>query len=59
MMVLPEQARQAFIIGNKALAKELSLKGQLYNIQMKEAHEKARESIFRHRSTQISQSVDE
>ncbi|CAA7394967.1 unnamed protein product [Spirodela intermedia] len=45
-----EQARQAFIIGNKALAKELSLKGQLYNIQMKEAHEKARESIFRHRN---------
>ncbi|XP_078430962.1 polyadenylate-binding protein-interacting protein 7-like [Wolffia australiana] len=45
-----EQARQAFIIGNKALAKELSLKGQLYNMQMKEAHEKARDAIYRHRN---------
>ncbi|XP_010917460.1 polyadenylate-binding protein-interacting protein 7 [Elaeis guineensis] len=45
-----EQARQAFLIGNKALAKELSVKGQLYNMQMKAAHAKAREAIFRQRN---------
>ncbi|KAM0014256.1 putative polyadenylate-binding protein-interacting protein/7, CUE [Helianthus debilis subsp. tardiflorus] len=41
-----EQARQAYLVGNKALAKELSLKGQLHNMQMKAAHEKAQESIY-------------
>ncbi|GFP87833.1 polyadenylate-binding protein-interacting protein 7 [Phtheirospermum japonicum] len=46
-----EQARQAYLIGNKALAKELSIKGQMHNIQMKEAHEKAQESIYRQRNT--------
>lgn len=45
-----DQARQAYIIGNGALAKELSRKGKLYNMQMKEAHEKARETIYRHRN---------
>uniref|UniRef100_A0A1D1YWV1 NEDD4-binding protein 2 n=1 Tax=Anthurium amnicola TaxID=1678845 RepID=A0A1D1YWV1_9ARAE len=45
-----EQATQAYIIGNKALAKELSVKGQLYSIQMKEAHEKAKELIYRQRN---------
>ncbi|XP_029123847.1 polyadenylate-binding protein-interacting protein 7 isoform X2 [Elaeis guineensis] len=45
-----EQARQAFLIGNKALAKELSLKGQLCNMQMKATHEKAKETIYRHRN---------
>ncbi|XWS17572.1 hypothetical protein CRYUN_Cryun33cG0078700 [Craigia yunnanensis] len=44
-----EQARQAFVIGNKALAKELSLKGQLHNMHMKAAHGKAQESIYRQR----------
>ncbi|XP_008784332.2 polyadenylate-binding protein-interacting protein 7-like isoform X2 [Phoenix dactylifera] len=44
-----EQARQAYLIGNKALAKELGVKGQLYNMQMKAAHGKAREAIFRQR----------
>ncbi|KAJ0987495.1 hypothetical protein J5N97_005851 [Dioscorea zingiberensis] len=45
-----DQAHQAFLIGNKALAKELSEKGQLYNIQMKAAHGKAREAIYRQRN---------
>lgn len=45
-----EQARQAYLIGNKALAKELSIKGQAYNSQMKAAHEKAREAIYRQRN---------
>lgn len=43
------QARQAYLLGNKALAKELSLKGQLYNMQMKAAHEKAKETIYQKR----------
>ncbi|CAL9776950.1 unnamed protein product [Musa acuminata subsp. burmannicoides] len=41
-----EQARQAYLIGNKALEKELSFKGQLYNMHMKAARQKARETIF-------------
>ncbi|KAJ4957955.1 hypothetical protein NE237_025066 [Protea cynaroides] len=45
-----DQARQAYLIGNKALAKELSLKGQLHNMHMKAAHGKAQESIYRHRN---------
>uniref|UniRef100_A0ACD5XYF3 Uncharacterized protein n=1 Tax=Avena sativa TaxID=4498 RepID=A0ACD5XYF3_AVESA len=45
-----EQARQAYLVGNKALAKELSIKGQSYNSQMKAAHEKAREAIYRQRN---------
>ena len=45
-----EQARQSQLIGNKALAKELSLKGQLYNMQMKSTHEKAREAIYQQRN---------
>ncbi|XP_076947710.1 polyadenylate-binding protein-interacting protein 7-like [Bidens hawaiensis] len=45
-----EQARQAYLIGHKALAKELSVKGQLHNIQMKAAHAKAQESIYRQRN---------
>lgn len=45
-----EQARQAYLIGNKALAKELSVKGQLHNMQMKAAHNKAQESIYRQRN---------
>ncbi|XXG40751.1 hypothetical protein AAC387_Pa01g1389 [Persea americana] len=45
-----EQARQAYLIGNKALAKELSVKGQLHNMQMKAAHGKAKESIYRQRN---------
>ncbi|CAJ2675144.1 unnamed protein product [Trifolium pratense] len=45
-----EQARQAYLIGNKALAKELSAKGQIHNMHMKEAHGKAQESIYRQRN---------
>lgn len=45
-----EQARQAYLIGNKALAKELSVKGQLHNIHMKAAHGKAQDSIYRLRN---------
>ncbi|XP_026663984.1 polyadenylate-binding protein-interacting protein 7-like isoform X2 [Phoenix dactylifera] len=45
-----EQARQAYLLGNKALAKELSLKGQVYNMQMKAAHEKAKETIYQKRN---------
>lgn len=40
------QARQAYLTGNKALAKELSAKGQWHNEQMKAAHSKAGEAIF-------------
>lgn len=42
-----KQARQAYLIGNKALAKELSVKGQLHNIHMKAAHGKAQETVYR------------
>lgn len=45
-----DQARQAYLIGNKALAKELSIKGQLYNLRMKAAHGKAKENIYRQRN---------
>nr|XP_025878721.1 polyadenylate-binding protein-interacting protein 7 isoform X2 [Oryza sativa Japonica Group] len=45
-----EQATQAYMMGNKALAKELSMKGQLYNLQMKAAHETAREAIYQQRN---------
>ncbi|XP_047325332.1 polyadenylate-binding protein-interacting protein 7-like [Impatiens glandulifera] len=48
-----EQARQAYLIGNKALAKELSVKGQLHNMHMKAAHGKAQESIYRQRNPEI------
>ncbi|KAF1893592.1 hypothetical protein Lal_00002086 [Lupinus albus] len=45
-----EQAQQAYIIGNKALAKDLSVKGQLHNMHMKAAHGKAEESIYHKRN---------
>ncbi|KAG2298800.1 hypothetical protein Bca4012_010304 [Brassica carinata] len=45
-----EQARQAYLVGNKALAKDLSAKGQMHNMQMKAAHAKAQEAIFRQRN---------
>ncbi|XP_022636640.1 polyadenylate-binding protein-interacting protein 7 isoform X1 [Vigna radiata var. radiata] len=50
-----EQARQAYLIGNKALAKELSAKGQLHNMHMKAAHGKAQESIYRQRNAVASE----
>ncbi|KAE9600681.1 putative Smr domain-containing protein [Lupinus albus] len=45
-----EQARQAYLVGNKALAKELGAKGQVHNMHMKAAHGKAQESIYRQRN---------
>lgn len=45
-----EQARQAYLVGNKALAKELSAKGQWHNGLMKAAHGKAGEAIYRQRN---------
>ncbi|KAK3027513.1 hypothetical protein RJ639_040228 [Escallonia herrerae] len=48
-----EQARQAYLIGNKGLAKELSVKGQLHSMQMKAAHGKAQESIYRQRNPEM------
>ncbi|CAI9773165.1 unnamed protein product [Fraxinus pennsylvanica] len=49
-----EQARQGYLIGNKALAKELIVKGQLHNMQMKAAHgRKAQESIYRQRNLEM------
>ncbi|GAB2302820.1 hypothetical protein Dimus_036814 [Dionaea muscipula] len=50
-----EQARQAYLIGNKDLAKELSEKGQLHNMHMKAAHTKAQESIYQKRNQGISE----
>lgn len=50
-----EQARQAYLIGNKALAKELSAKGQWHNEQMKMAHGKAAEAIFQQRNSPLLQ----
>ncbi|GAB4854003.1 hypothetical protein Ancab_022585 [Ancistrocladus abbreviatus] len=52
-----EQARQAYLIGNKALAKELSVKGQRHNMQMKAAHNKAQESIYHHRNPVTADSL--
>nr|GMC51341.1 polyadenylate-binding protein-interacting protein 7 [Ipomoea batatas]GMC53119.1 polyadenylate-binding protein-interacting protein 7 [Ipomoea batatas]GME17558.1 polyadenylate-binding protein-interacting protein 7 [Ipomoea batatas] len=49
-----EQARQAYLSGQKALAKELSEKGQLHNMKMKDAHGRAQESIFRVRNQEMS-----
>ncbi|GAB2276330.1 hypothetical protein Dimus_011062 [Dionaea muscipula] len=50
-----EQAREAYLSGNKALAKELSVKGQLHNMEMKAAHSKAQESIYRQRNPNVSE----
>jgi hypothetical protein len=47
------QARQAYLSGNKALAKELSAKGQWHNEQMKAAHSKAGEAIFWQRNANV------
>jgi hypothetical protein len=44
------QARQAYLAGNDGLSKELTLKGQLYNMQIKTAQEKAKEAASQYRS---------
>ncbi|XP_024373730.1 polyadenylate-binding protein-interacting protein 7 [Physcomitrium patens] len=46
-----DQARQAYLTGNKALAKDLGAKGQWHNEQMKAAHSKAGEAIFWQRNS--------
>lgn len=49
-----EQARQAYFIGNKVLAKEMSMKGQFHNLHLKAvAHGKAQESLLRHRNNEM------
>ncbi|CAA2953915.1 Hypothetical predicted protein [Olea europaea subsp. europaea] len=48
-----EKARQGYIIGNKAFAKELSVKGWLHNMQMKADHQKAQESIYHQRNLEM------
>ncbi|GER35360.1 small MutS related domain-containing family protein [Striga asiatica] len=48
-----EKARQAYQIVNKSLAKDLIIKGQMHNMWMKAAHEKAQESIFRQSRTGV------
>ncbi|XP_038993833.1 polyadenylate-binding protein-interacting protein 7-like isoform X2 [Hibiscus syriacus] len=45
-----DQAHQGFLIGNTALAKELSLKGPLQNMHIKAAHGNAEESTYRQRN---------
>eukprot|EP00850_Spirogloea_muscicola_P007635 SM000039S14465 [mRNA] locus=s39:341731:347674:+ [translate_table: standard] len=45
-----EQATQAYLAGNKGLAKMLSAKGQWHNEQMKAAHAKASDVTFRERN---------
>ncbi|KAK8660833.1 hypothetical protein V6N13_051741 [Hibiscus sabdariffa] len=46
-----EQAHQAFLIGNKALAKELGVRGQMHNMHMKAAHGQVQEPIYRQRNS--------
>ncbi|XP_019154020.1 PREDICTED: polyadenylate-binding protein-interacting protein 7-like isoform X1 [Ipomoea nil] len=48
-----QQARQANLIGNKALAKEWNTNGQLHNMQINTAHGKSQESLFRLRNQEI------
>ncbi|KAJ6816522.1 polyadenylate-binding protein-interacting protein 7-like isoform X1 [Iris pallida] len=50
-----EQVSQAYLIGNKALSRELSEKGQLYNLQMKAALQKAGETVHQQRNQFASQ----
>lgn len=45
-----EQAREASRLENMDLAKELSIKGHLFNMQIEAIHEKMRENIFRRRN---------
>jgi hypothetical protein len=44
------QATQAYLAGNKALAKELGAKGRWHAQQMLDAHTSASETIFRQRN---------
>lgn len=44
------QATQAYLVGNKALAKELGAKGRDHSDHMKAAHAAASENIFQQRN---------
>jgi hypothetical protein len=48
---MPNQATQAYLAGNKALAKELGAKGRWHAEQMSAAHTSASEAIFRQRNS--------
>ena len=48
------QATQAFLAGDKALAKELGGKGRWHADQMQAAHASASESIFKQRNARGS-----
>ena len=50
MWYLNSQARQAYFVGDKILAREASAKGQLHNRLMKVAQSKAAELVFQQRS---------
>ncbi|KAL3148670.1 hypothetical protein ABBQ38_014086 [Trebouxia sp. C0009 RCD-2024] len=52
-----QQATQAYLIGNKALAKELGAKGRHHSDQMKAAHAAASENIFQQRNMRNASSV--
>merc|ERR1712113_1141336 len=53
-----EQATKAYLSGNKALARELSHKGQLLNEQMKLEHKKAAQAIFTTRNAGLQAEGD-
>ena len=47
---LDPQATKAFVAGNKALAKELGVKGREQSELMKAAHAEASKAIYKHRN---------
>lgn len=52
-----QQATQAYLAGNKALAKELGAKGRHHSDEMKAAHAAASESIFQQRNMRNASSA--
>ncbi|KAL0020069.1 hypothetical protein WJX79_002049 [Trebouxia sp. C0005] len=52
-----QQATQAYLVGNKALAKELGAKGRHHSDEMKAAHAAASESIFQQRNMRNASSA--
>jgi hypothetical protein len=52
-----QQATQAYLYGNKALAKELGAKGRNHSEQMKKAHAAASENIFQQRNPRANSAV--
>lgn len=52
-----QQATQAYLIGNKALAKELGAKGREHSDHMKAAHAVASETIFQQRNARNTASA--